>query len=85
MRESCALDVAERGGLKNEDVGAIMNLTRERVRQIEETGRAILSLHSYLKEHLTVTTDVTVLIWQRIHCGYRVSERNEIAGYEGGP
>ena len=85
MSESCTLDVAERGGLKNEDVGELMNLTRERVRQIEETGRAILSLHSYLKEHLTVTTDVTVLIWQRITCGYRVSEQSEIAGPVGGP
>ncbi|PKN39500.1 MAG: hypothetical protein CVU63_15680, partial [Deltaproteobacteria bacterium HGW-Deltaproteobacteria-20] len=31
MNESCALDVADRGGTTLEDVGAIMNLTRERI------------------------------------------------------
>jgi len=35
MTESCALDVADRGGATMEQVGALMNLTRERVRQIE--------------------------------------------------
>jgi len=35
MTESCSLDVAERGGLTLEEVGAIVNLTRERVRQVE--------------------------------------------------
>jgi hypothetical protein len=35
MSESCALDVADRGGHKLEDVGAILNVTRERVRQLE--------------------------------------------------
>ena len=32
LNESCALDVADRGGTTLEDVGAIMNLTRERIR-----------------------------------------------------
>ena len=35
MGESCSLDVADRDGLSLESVGAIMNLTRERIRQIE--------------------------------------------------
>jgi hypothetical protein len=35
LTESCALDVADRHGTTLEDVGSIMNLTRERVRQIE--------------------------------------------------
>ena len=35
MEESCALDIAENGGITLEDVGVIMNLTRERVRQLE--------------------------------------------------
>lgn len=40
--ESCALDVADRGGETLEGVGKIMNLTRERVRQIEARGTAFL-------------------------------------------
>lgn len=36
--ESCALDAAERGGLVLEDVAVLMNLTRERVRQVELAG-----------------------------------------------
>jgi hypothetical protein len=42
MTESCALDVADRGGTTLEDVGAIMNLTRERIRQVEVKALAKL-------------------------------------------
>ncbi len=35
MRETCALDVADRGGITLEEVGEILNLTRERIRQVE--------------------------------------------------
>ncbi len=35
MAISCALDVADEGGATLEDVGAIMNVTRERIRQME--------------------------------------------------
>ena len=38
MTETCALDVAERGGITLEEVGEIMNLTRERIRQLELSG-----------------------------------------------
>lgn len=38
LEETCALDVAERGGVTLEEVGQIMNLTRERIRQIEIQG-----------------------------------------------
>lgn len=38
--ESCALDVAERGPETLEEVGRVMGLTRERVRQIEELAFA---------------------------------------------
>ena len=43
MTETCALDVADRGGTTLEEVGAIMNLTRERIRQVEVKGLAKLS------------------------------------------
>jgi hypothetical protein len=36
------LDVADRGGTTLEDVGAIMNLTRERIRQVEVKALAKL-------------------------------------------
>lgn len=42
MGESCALDIADRGGTTLEDVGAIMNLTRERIRQVEVKALAKL-------------------------------------------
>ncbi len=38
MKETCALDVAERNGITLEEVGEIMNLTRERIRQVEVRG-----------------------------------------------
>ena len=38
LQETCALDVAERGGLTLEEVGEILNLTRERIRQVEAAG-----------------------------------------------
>jgi hypothetical protein len=38
LKETCALDVAERGGITLEEVGEIMNLTRERIRQVEVRG-----------------------------------------------
>lgn len=42
INETCALDVADRGGVTLEEVGEILNLTRERVRQIEVRGTAKL-------------------------------------------
>ena len=57
MAESCALDVADRGGTTLEDVGAIMNLTRERIRQVEvkalaklEALRDMMALRDYVDE-----------------------------------
>ena len=40
MAETCSLDVADRGGITLEEVGAILNLTRERIRQVEVRGLA---------------------------------------------
>jgi hypothetical protein len=57
MNESCALDVADRGGTTLEDVGAIMNLTRERIRQVEvkalaklESLRQMMALRDFIDE-----------------------------------
>jgi hypothetical protein len=38
MRDTCSLDVADRGGITLEEVGEILNLTRERIRQVEVRG-----------------------------------------------
>jgi len=38
MAETCALDISDRGGITLEEVGMIMNLTRERIRQVEVSG-----------------------------------------------
>ncbi len=38
MKETCSLDVADRNGITLEEVGEIMNLTRERLRQVEVRG-----------------------------------------------
>lgn len=35
LTETCALDVADKGGLALEGVGKAINLTRERIRQVE--------------------------------------------------
>lgn len=42
LRDTCALDVADRGGITLEAVGEIFNLTRERIRQVEVRGLAKL-------------------------------------------
>jgi hypothetical protein len=42
LDETCALDVADKGGITLEEVGSIMNLTRERIRQVETRGLAKL-------------------------------------------
>jgi hypothetical protein len=57
LGESCALDVADKHGTTLEDVGAIMNLTRERIRQVEVKALAKLealndmyALRDYVEE-----------------------------------
>lgn len=44
LAESCALDVADRGGMTMEKVGELLNVTRSRVEQIEH--RALTALRA---------------------------------------
>jgi Sigma-70, region 4 len=48
LAETCALDVADRGGITLEEVGGIMNLTRERIRQVETRG--LLKLRTFAED-----------------------------------
>jgi hypothetical protein len=54
MAETCSLDVADRGGITLEDVGAILNLTRERIRQVEVRG--LVKIRSKNGEALGLST-----------------------------
>lgn len=56
--ESCALDVAEKGTHTLEEVGARMNLTRERIRQIEDAVLTMLKRDKLLqKENAALAED----------------------------
>jgi len=46
MAETCSLDVADKGGITLEEVGAILNLTRERIRQVEVRGLTKIKDHT---------------------------------------
>jgi hypothetical protein len=46
LPHTCALDVADGGGLTLEEIGTITNLTRERVRQVEMRGLVELRARS---------------------------------------
>lgn len=52
LEETCALDVAENGGVTLEEAGLIMNLTRERIRQIEISGMRKLGISTGGEDHL---------------------------------
>ncbi len=54
LDETCALDVADRGGITLEEVGTIMNLTRERIRQVETRG--LLKLRAIAEDEPSVET-----------------------------
>lgn len=53
LPETCALDIADRGGITLEEVGQVAGITRERVRQIED--KILLKLRPevwFLREEL---------------------------------
>jgi hypothetical protein len=43
LHDTCALDIAERGGTSLDDISKLMNVTRERVRQIETQAMSKLA------------------------------------------
>ena len=60
LTESCALDVADRRGETARTVGAVMNLTRERIRQIEQVAMAkcdaVRSVSELIEDFATLPT-----------------------------
>lgn len=52
LEETCALDIADRGGTTLDHIGELLDLTRERVRQMEQAG--ITRLRELCRETLAV-------------------------------
>ena len=57
LEHSCVLDVADRGGITLEEVGAIMNLTRERIRQLESLAASKLRENDLVLEFRDLELD----------------------------
>jgi len=54
LTETCSLDIAEKGGSTLEELGTVLNLTRERIRQVE--AKALQKLRkSSVKFNLNLT------------------------------
>lgn len=64
LRNSCALDAADQGGMILEEVGAMMNLTRERVRQLETIALDKIDADE-LAEHTNNTRRSPSKKWRR--------------------
>lgn len=56
MGVSCALDVADEGGATLEEVGSMMNLTRERIRQVEIRALRRIAVTGKLDGHVADET-----------------------------
>lgn len=57
LAASCALDIADDGAATLEDVGTIMNVTRERIRQLELAALARLSMVRDMRELRDVSAE----------------------------
>jgi DNA-directed RNA polymerase sigma subunit (sigma70/sigma32) len=55
MKVSCTLDAAEAGGMYLEDVAVAMNVTRERIRQLEASALRKLKGSKLLRQLLERT------------------------------
>jgi len=51
LKHSCSLDVAQAGGVRLEDIGELLNITRERARQIEIQAAAAIEESGDLEEY----------------------------------
>lgn len=73
LKHTCALDGADQDGMTLEEVGAVMNLTRERIRQVETKGLLRLKRASPTPEELAAleTPDVSKQEVQSAHRGSR--------------
>ena len=49
LKETCALDVADRGGAILEEVAAYMNVTRERIRQLQERAIRHIGIADWMR------------------------------------
>lgn len=59
--ELCALHIADRGETTVEDIGALTNLTRERIRQVEDAALAAMKASSpHMAAHLDESSDRVV-------------------------
>ncbi|MCX6733338.1 MAG: hypothetical protein NTX63_00825 [Candidatus Peregrinibacteria bacterium] len=74
MAETCALDVAGRGNITLEEVGALMNLTRERVRQIEVDAYEDMRL-DIGKGYDEASSRVEAEIAERLHAAIKKEAR----------
>ncbi len=60
VREACALEAAERGGMTLEEIASRLSVTRERVRQIELAGLAKLWLRLRGNDDAVATSTVAM-------------------------
>ena len=63
FRSTCALRVAEIGGMTLDEVGRVINVTRERVRQIETRALRALADFAALVKYVDDEIDAGYVPW----------------------